>query len=121
MGSTRGIELITLSIKPYEQASSGSMKRSRSVSFSICSRLCPQCLMRISLSRRLVRWNSRRWIEISSAVPCIPAKGWWIMILELGSENRLPSAPAVNKTAPIDAAWPMQYVATSQETNCIVS
>ncbi len=43
------------------------------------------------------------------------------MIRELGSACRLPGAPAVSSTAPIEAHWPMQYVATSQATNCIVS
>ena len=42
-------------------------------------------------------------------------------IRELGSENRLPLAPAASKTAAIDAAWPMQYVWTSGLMNCIVS
>ena len=40
---------------------------------------------------------------------------------ELGSENRLPGAPALRSTAAIDAAWPMQYVCTSGRMNCMVS
>ena len=40
---------------------------------------------------------------------------------ELGSENRLPLAPAASSTAAIDAAWPMQIVCTSGLMNCIVS
>ncbi len=45
---------------------------------------------------------------MSSAVPSMPASGWWIMIRALGSAWRLPLAPAVSSTAPIEAAWPMQ-------------
>ncbi len=40
---------------------------------------------------------------------------------ELGSETRLPLAPAASSTAAIDAAWPMQSVCTSGRTNCMVS
>ena len=40
---------------------------------------------------------------------------------ELGSENRLPFAPAASSTAAIEAAWPMQIVCTSGLMNCIVS
>src|SRR5436305_807273 len=32
---------------------------------------------------------------------------------EFGSAKRLPAAPAVNSSAPIDAAWPTQIVVTS--------
>jgi ABC-type transport system substrate-binding protein len=48
------------------------------------------------------------WIMISSAVPSMPASGWWIMIRELGSARRFPLAPAVSSTAPIEAHCPMQ-------------
>ena len=34
--------------------------------------------------------------------------GWWMMIRELGSENRLPLVPEPRITAAIDAACPMQ-------------
>jgi len=42
-------------------------------------------------------------------------------IREFGSEYRLPLAPAASKTAATEAACPMQVVATSGFTNCIVS
>ena len=38
-----------------------------------------------------------------------------------GSAERLPLAPAVSSTAPIEAARPVQMVATSELTSCIVS
>ena len=47
--------------------------------------------------------NSLAWIMMSSAVPSMPASGWWIMIRALGRACRLPAAPAVSSTAPIDA------------------
>ena len=43
------------------------------------------------------------------------------MILALGSDFRLPFAPAPSRKAPMDAAVPKQTVDTSQGTNCIVS
>ena len=49
---------ITWSISPYSIASSADMKRSRSVSFSIFSKGCPVCLMRMRLSRSLTLPNS---------------------------------------------------------------
>ena len=40
---------------------------------------------------------------------------------EWGSAESLPLAPAVSSTAPIEAASPVQMVATSELTSCIVS
>ena len=40
---------------------------------------------------------------------------------ECGSAKRLPLAPDASRKAPIDAAWPMQIVVTSQRTYCMVS
>ena len=39
----------------------------------------------------------------------------------VGQGLALSVAPAASSTAPIEAAWPTQYVATGQLTNCIVS
>jgi hypothetical protein len=43
------------------------------------------------------------------------------MMRALGRAWRLPLVPAASSTAPMLAAWPMQYVFTSQVRNCIVS
>ena len=43
------------------------------------------------------------------------------MIFELGSENRLPLAPAANRKAPMLAAKPLHSVDTSGLTKFIVS
>ena len=53
--------------------------------------------------------------------PSKPADGWWIRIRQLGSEKRLPCAPPVSSSEPIDIAIPKQIVATSGLMNCIVS
>jgi hypothetical protein len=58
---------------------------------------------------------------MSVAWPCAPPEGWWIMIRELGSEKRLPWAPAANNSEPIEAAWPMHTVDTGERMYCIVS
>ena len=36
---------------------------------------------------------------MSVAWPCVPPSGWWIMIREFGSAERLPFAPAASSTA----------------------
>jgi hypothetical protein len=43
------------------------------------------------------------------------------MIRELGSEKRLPGAPAQSSSEPADAAWPMHTVETGERMYCIVS
>src|SRR5579864_5018365 len=43
------------------------------------------------------------------------------MIRELGSENRLPGAPAQSSSEPAEAAWPMHTVETGERIYCIVS
>ena len=53
--------------------------------------------------------------------PSKPADGWWMRMRLLGSDMRLPAAPAVSSSEPIDIAMPMHIVATSGLTNCIVS
>jgi len=58
---------------------------------------------------------------MSAAVPCAPPHGWWIMMRLFGSEYRMPFVPAQRRIAPMDAAWPIQYVATGQRTNCMTS
>ena len=40
---------------------------------------------------------------------------------EFASAVRFPGAPAASSHAPIDAAWPIQVVCTSDRMNCIVS
>ena len=48
-------------------------------------------------------------MSMSVAWPPRPdINGWWMTILELGREKRLPLHPAASSTAAIDAAWPMQ-------------
>ena len=47
--------------------------------------------------------------------------GWWIMMREWGSAERLPLVPAHINTAAIEAAMPVQMVATSGLMNCMVS
>ena len=59
---------------------------------------------------------------MSVACPSKPGvEPWWIMIFELGSDERLPAAPPARRIAPIDIAMPKQIVATSGLMNCIVS
>ena len=53
--------------------------------------------------------------------PSNPADGWWIRIRLLGSEKRLPLAPPVSSSEPIDIAIPTQIVEMSGLMNCIVS
>ena len=58
---------------------------------------------------------------MSVACPWLPPSGWWIMMRECGSAERLPFAPAASSRAAMLAACPMQIVATSGLMNCIVS
>src|SRR5437867_5915593 len=60
---------ITWSISPYSLASSADMKRSRSMSFSMCSSGLPVCLAKSSLSLPRRYRISRAWISMSAAVP----------------------------------------------------
>jgi len=53
--------------------------------------------------------------------PSNPAEGWWMRIRLFGSAKRLPLAPAVSRSDPIDIATPMQIVWISGLTNCMVS
>ncbi len=53
--------------------------------------------------------------------PSKPADGWWIRIRELGSEKRLPLAPAASSSEPMLIAIPQQIVCTSGLMNRIVS
>ena len=81
----------------------------------------PVWCSRIWFSSSRMRRISRAWMSMSVACPCTPPSGWWIMIRACGSANRLPFAPAARRSAPIDAAWPMQMVETSGFTYCMVS
>src|SRR5262245_33508044 len=114
-------DAMTWSTIPYSFACSAVMKKSRSVSRVMRSAGWPVCctMMRFSSSR--MRRISRAWMSMSVAWPCTPASGWWIMIRECGRANRLPLAPAHRSRAPMEAAWPMQMVATAGLMYCIVS
>ena len=58
---------------------------------------------------------------MSVAMPSNPADGWWMRMRLLGSDMRLPFAPPVSSSEPIDMATPQQIVDTSGLMNCIVS
>ena len=47
--------------------------------------------------------------------------GWCMWMVALGSENRLPLAPAIRMTVPKLAARPMHTVEIGERTYCIVS
>ena len=47
---------------------------------------------------------------MSMVEPCIPPRGWWIIIRVLSKEYLLPTDPIPNKKAPIDAAIPSPIV-----------
>ena len=47
---------------------------------------------------------------MSAEVPWNPPEGWWIMIRLFGSATRLPLAPPVRSSEPIDIAMPKQMV-----------
>ncbi len=64
---------------------------------------------------------SRAAMRMSLAWPCAPPSGWWIRTRECGSAARLPLVPAHRRTEPMEAAMPVQTVATSGWTICIVS
>ena len=81
----------------------------------------PECRARMPLRTSLRRRISFAVISMSVALPSAPPEGWWIMMRAFGSAWRSPLRPAVSGTAPIEAACPMQYVATGHEMNCIVS
>ena len=102
-------------------ACSAVMKKSRSVSFAIRSIGWPVWVTRIRFSSSRMRRISRAWMSMSVAWPCTPASGWWIIIRECGRAKRLPLAPAHRRSAPMDAACPMQIVETAGFTYCIVS
>src|SRR5712664_1769635 len=112
---------ITWSISPYSLASSADMKRSRSMSFSMCSTGLPVCLAYSSLSLPRRYRISRAWISMSAAVPWVPPDGWCIMMRACGSAERFPLRPAASRNEPIEAAIPMQIVFTGARRNCIVS
>ena len=64
---------------------------------------------------------SLKFISTSAIVPPPPPETLCIIIVELGSAYLLPFAPAVNKTTPILADNPTEYVQTSFGIICIVS
>ena len=97
------------------------MMLSRSVSFATFSTGWPVWADSVRLSVSFQRRISFAWISMSVAWPRKPPSGWWISTRECGSARRLPLAPAASRTAPMEAAWPMQIVATSQRMYCMVS
>jgi hypothetical protein len=65
---------------------------------------------------------SLAWISMSVAWPWKLEETWWMRILELGSDMRLPAAPPAKSRAPMLIAIPTQIVCTSGlMKNCIVS
>ena len=94
------------SITPYSSASSGVMKRSRSMSFSTFSTSWPVCREMISAIRRVISRISLAAIWMSAGVPRNPPEPWWIITFEFGSTYRLPAAPAARIRAPADIAIP---------------
>ena len=111
----------TLSISRYSIASSADMNWSRSVSFSILFERMAGVLEQDAVEPFL---DLLEFLGVDHDIfgRAFHA-GQRLMDHDprLGRACRLPSAPAVSSTAPIEAHWPMQYVATSQVTNCIVS
>ena len=75
----------------------------------------------ISFSLAFRRKISFACSSMSLACPPNPPLGWWIMMREWGREKRFPFAPAASRSAPIEAAMPMQVVETCGFTYCIVS
>jgi hypothetical protein len=75
----------------------------------------------ISAIRRVISSTSLAWIWMSAGVPRKPAEPWWIITFEFGRAVRLPAAPPERIIAAADMPMPMQTVATSGLTHCIVS
>src|SRR3990172_8295754 len=84
------------------------MKKSRSVSRWIFSIDWPVWCTRMRFSSSRIRRISLAWMSMSVACPCTPPSGWGIMMRAWGSANRLPLEPAQSRSAPMEAAWPMQ-------------
>src|SRR5690554_3713877 len=111
----------TSSIMPYSLASPAVIQKSRSLSSLTFSYVCPECSAMMSYSSFFTLMISLAVISMSEAWPWAPPRGWWIMMRECFSAVLLPCAPAHKRTAPMDAAMPVQMVATSGEMYCMVS
>ena len=96
-------------------------QRSRSLSRSISSGVCPVWKAIRSFITVLMCSMLSAWMAMSAAVPPMPPDSWCIMIRACGSANRLPGVPAQSRNWPIEAAMPMAMVATSFLMYCIVS
>jgi hypothetical protein len=94
---------------------------SLSTSFSTLSNGCQECLDIISFNFFLSFRICSACMIISVACHSTPPNGWCIIISLFGRANLFQGAPAVKRTAPIEAASPTQTVATSHLTYCIVS
>ena len=111
----------TSSMRPYSLASPAIMKLSRSVSCLILSTGWPVCLASSSLSVSRVLQDllgvdldvRRLALEAAERLVDHDARVRQRVALALGAGRE--------QEAPIDAAWPMQIVATSQRTYCMVS
>src|SRR5439155_12583840 len=97
---------ITASTIPYSTASSGLMKRSRSMSRRTLSTFWPECCEMTSAIRLVMSRISRAAIWMSAGVPRKPPEPWWIMTFEFGSRKRFPAAPPARIIAPADIAIP---------------
>lgn len=60
-------------------------------------------------------------VPVECALTLAPPEGWWIMILELGSEWRMPGLPAARSREPMLAACPTHHVQMGFRMYCIVS
>ena len=58
---------------------------------------------------------------MSLAWPWKPEETWWMRTRAFGRAIRLPGAPPVSSSEPMDMAMPKQMVCTSGLMNCIVS
>ena len=111
----------TASTRPYSTASTGVMKRSRSMSSITVSTSRPEWRPMISAICRVVAATSRAAIWMSDGAPRKPALPWWIISFAFGSANRLPAAPPAMIIAAADMPIPKQIVETSGRTCCIAS
>ena len=71
--------------------------------------------------RLWVSSTSSAWRSMSEALPWKPPEGWWTMMRALGREIRGPGSPAISRNEPMEAAKPMQVVATGLLMYCMVS
>src|SRR5262245_59794176 len=112
---------MTSSTSPYATASSGAMKRSRSMSFITCSSGWPEWREMSSAIRSAISRISLAAIWMSAGEPRNPPEPWWIITLAFGNTKRLPAAPPDRIIAAADMPIPVQIVWTSGRTYCMAS